>query len=80
MNRVNVSSHYFIYFYLSNLTPLQRCGANIQGTLIWYRRMGADADLKLGAQKRGKKFKGAPILCCASQMRGTVGAHHNGKQ
>ena len=28
--------------------------------------IGADANLKLGT----KKFRGAPILCCAPQMRG----------
>ena len=67
MNRVNVSSHYFIYFYLLNLAPVQN----------EYRRHinlvplqdGADADLKLGTQKRqGKKLKVPPnfVLCLAN--------------
>jgi len=37
MNRVNVSSRYFIYFYLLNSISVQNEYTS-QGTLIWYRR------------------------------------------
>jgi len=63
MNRVNVSSHYFMYFYVLNLTPVQNeCTRHIN---LVPSQDGADTDLKFGAQKRRKKFKGDPnfVLC-----------------